>query len=132
MTDATGHSLRVLVRAYSSKAAHSGRAGRSGRAEHSGRVEHRALGSGCHLHMGPCGRFEAPFADSGHGRRILRRSCLVHSLPAQASWDRGHNKTAAGADLAGPSPASTPLQSPHFLVVVKRADCAVYNAWSGL
>jgi hypothetical protein len=114
MTDATGHSLGVPVKACSSRA------------------EHTALDSGCHLHMEPCGRAEAPFADNGHGRRILRRSCLVHSLPVQALWDQGHNKTAAGADLPGSSPASTPLQSPHFLVVVKRADCAVYNATSGL
>lgn len=114
MTDATGHSPGVLVRAYS------------------GRAEHTAVDSGCPLHMEPCGRVETPFADSGHGRRILRRSCLVHSLPVQALWDPGHNKTAAGADLPGSSPASIPLQSPHFLVVVKRADCAVYNARSGL
>lgn len=112
MTDATGHSLRVLARAYS------------------GRVDRTALDSGCHQHMEPCGRAEAPLADNGHGCRILRRNCLVHSLPVVAVWGRDHNKTAAGADL--PGPASTPLQSPHFLVVVKQAGCAVYNARSGL
>jgi hypothetical protein len=114
MTDATGHSLGVLVRAYL------------------GRADHTALDSGCHLHMEPCGRFEAPLAENGHGRRTLRRNCLVHRVPLAASCDPGHNKTAAGADLPGSSPASIPLQSPHFLVVVKRADCAVYNARSGL
>jgi len=112
MTDATGHSLRVLVWAYS------------------GRADRTALDSGYHQHMEPCGRAEAPLADNGHGCRILRRNCLVDSLPVVAVWDRDHNKTAAGADL--PGPASTPLQSPHFLVGEKRADCAVYNARSGL
>src|SRR5271163_3485685 len=106
MTDATGHSLRVLVWAYS------------------GRADRTALDSGCHQHMEPCGRAEAPLADKGHGCRILRRNCLVHSLPVVAV--RYHNKTAAGADLPGPA-TSTPLQSPHFLVVVNRAGCAVYN-----
>jgi hypothetical protein len=114
MTDATGHSLRVLVRAYS------GRAGRT------------ALDSGCHQRMEPCRRAEPPLVGNGHGCRILRRNCLVRSPQVVAVCDRDHNKTAAGADLPGPAPASTPLQSPHFLVVVKRADCAVYNARSGL
>jgi hypothetical protein len=112
MTDATGHSLKVLVRAYS------------------GRADRTALDSGCHQHMEPCGRAEVQLADNGHGCRILRRNCLVHSLPVVAVWDRDHNKTAAGAGL--PGPGNTPVQSPHFLVVVKRADCAVYNARSGL
>ena len=57
----------------------------------------------------------------------------MHILPVVAVCDRDRNKTAAGADLPGPAPASrTPLQSPHFLVVVKQADCAVYNVRSGL
>src|SRR3954452_17377497 len=114
MTDATGHNLGILVWAYL------GRPGCMG------------LDSGCRLHMEPCGRVEALLADNGHGRRILRRNCLVHSLSPRAVWDRDHNKTAPGGDLAGSTPASTPLQSPHFLVMVKRADCAVYNARSGL
>ena len=129
MTDATGHSLGVLLRARSGRV-DSGRAD-SSRADLD-KAEHTALDLGCHLYMEPCGRVEAPFADSGHGRRILRRSCLVHSLPVLALGDQGHNKTAAGTDLPGSSPASTPLQSPHFLVVVTPADCAVYNARSGL
>jgi hypothetical protein len=112
MTGATGHSLRILVRAYS------------------GRADRTALDSGCHQHMEPW--VEPPFADNDHGCRILRRNCLVHILPEVAACDRDHSKTAAGGDLPGPAPASTPLQSPHFLVVVKQADCAVYNVRSGL
>jgi hypothetical protein len=116
MIDGTEHSLAILVFAYS------------------GRADCMAPDSGSRLHMEPCGPAAVLFVYNGHGHghRKPRRSCWVHSLPVLGVWAQDHNKTAVGVDQAGAPPASTPLQSPHFLVVVKRADCAVYRTKSGL
>jgi hypothetical protein len=98
-----------------------------------GRPGCMAPDSGSRLHMAPYGPAGALLVDSDHGYRILRRNCWVHSQPQlPGAWDRDRNKTAAGADQAGSPPASTPLQSPHFLVVAKQADCAVYGTRNAL
>jgi hypothetical protein len=114
MIDGTEHSLGRLVFAYW------------------GRADYMARDWGSRQHMEPCGPVGVQLPDNGHGHRILPRNCWVHSLPVPGAWDRDRNKTAAGADQPGSPPASTPLQSPHFLVVVKQADCAVYGTRSDL